>query len=224
MKTSLQMFKDLEVCDGAYEVLTEIFTNAGTEKIDYDEGYKMMLDMIEDLKVRAMEYPDPNDEGHKFVHNWVAWCDALPTKPEAIMYFGDHIEMNDYSTDLDDLLHASRSEAEHHIHLKYEEIKQEYKENFSVCGIKTTEFGDEYTVLRDAYAEVDLIEWSNYDKFSWSEMFGGRRFETTSPTEAQANYGYMSNFFNELDQEKEAQKQRIKRRIRCCDDKYEVFI
>ena len=43
------MFKDLEVCDGAYEVLTEIFANAGTREIDYDEGYKMMLDMIEDL-------------------------------------------------------------------------------------------------------------------------------------------------------------------------------
>ena len=222
MKTSLQMFKDLEVCDGAYEVLTEIFANAGTEKIDYDEGYKMMLDMIEDLRTRAMEYPDPNDEGHRFVHNWIAWCDNLPKRPEAIMYFGDHIE-KDWMTP-DGLFHLTREEAEHHIHLLIEEVKEGYKRSIGVCGIRTTDTGDEYTVLRDPNKEEEDIDWSSYDKFSWSEMFGGKRYETTSPTEAQAHYGYMSNFFEELDQEKEAQKQQIKRRITCCDEKYEVYV
>ena len=223
MKTSLQMFKDLEVCDGAYEVLTEIFAKAGTEKIDYDEGYQMMLDIIEDLRVRAMEYPDPNDEGHRFVHNWVKWCDELPTRYEAITYFGDHIETNEYKTP-DGLIHLGKAEAEQHVNLQYEELKEGFKRSFGICGVKTTLFGDEYIVLRDPKKEEEDIDWSAYDKFVWTELFGGKRYETTSPTEAQAHYGYNTNYLEELDQEKEVNMQRITRRIICCDEKYEVFV
>ena len=53
------------------------------------------------------------------------------------MYFGDHIE-KEYMTP-DGLIHLGREEAEHHIHLTYEELKEGYKRSIGICGIRTTE-------------------------------------------------------------------------------------
>ncbi len=43
MKTSLQFFKDMGVCDGAYAVLERVFGQAGVTKFDYAQGYELML-------------------------------------------------------------------------------------------------------------------------------------------------------------------------------------
>ena len=53
MKTSLQFFKDMGVCDGAYAVLEQVFRNAGVSEFDYATGYELMLGMMDQLEIAA---------------------------------------------------------------------------------------------------------------------------------------------------------------------------
>jgi hypothetical protein len=77
------------VCDGAYAVLEQVFQNAGVTEFDYAAGYEMMLGMMDELQIAAAQSGEP---GHDTAQGWLKWCYELRNRPEAIMYFGDHIE------------------------------------------------------------------------------------------------------------------------------------
>lgn len=212
----MQFFKDMGVCDGAYAALKEIFEAADVEFFDYDTGFLLMHQMRDTLAKKASAF---GEEGHDEVEGWFEWCKELRNRPEAIMYFGDHIEKYEYMSS-DGLVHASLEEAHQHEGIIASEIKAGYRENFSVCGIKVTERGETWYVLRD----LDNVDWSAYDKFSWTELFGGQRFETPSPTEARAHYAYMTNFFEELDHNTELRKAAVRRKVADNTDTYEVWV
>ena len=95
MRTSLQFFKDMGVCDGAYAVLERVFQSAGVTEFDYAAGYDLMLSMMDELETAAAQSGEP---GHDTAEGWLKWCYDLRTRPEAIMYFGDHIEENLFRT------------------------------------------------------------------------------------------------------------------------------
>lgn len=216
MNTSMKFFKDMGVCDGAYAALNEVFEAANVEFFDYDAGLLLMNQMRDVLAEKAATF---GEDGHDQVEGWFKWCDELRNRPEAIMYFGDHIEKYEYRT-LDGLVHASLEEAQQHEDILASEARAGYRENFSVCGIKVTKQGETWQVLRD----LDNVDWSYYDKFSWTEFFGGQRFETPSPTEAFAHYAYMTNTFEEINRAAEVRKTLIKRKVADNTDTYEVWV
>ena len=217
MKTSLQFFKDLGVCDGAYAALSDVFEQAGVEFFDYDAGYQVMLGMEDELRERASA---SGEDGHTEVAGWFEWCFELRNRADAIMFFNDHIEKNEFKTE-DGLVHLTREEAEAHIELAMNEIIAGYRANFAINGIEVTDAGETLHVLTDP----ETANWATFDKFTWSEMRGGMRYETTSPTEALAHHAYQSEYFNELEEMKVAQKQSsIKRLIADSSDTYEVWV
>ena len=216
MRTSLQFFKDMGVCDGAYQTLQRVFDAAGVTEFDYDEGYQVMMGMMDTIESDAAQ---SDDADHATAEGWVKWCYDLRKRPEAIMYFGDHIEKNTYKCP-DSLLHMSRAEAEASIDMGIDELKAGYAANHSIVGIKETDKGEQWIVLRD----LATVEWSEYDKFSWTEMQGGQRFVTPSATEALVHYTYMTGFYDQLEALKETQKASIKRLIADNSDTYEVWV
>ena len=93
--------------------------------------------------------------------------------------------------------------------------------NFAINGIEVTDAGETLHVLTD----LETTNWAAFQKFTWSEIRGGMRYETTSPTEALAHHAYQSEYFNELEEIKVAQKQHnIKRLIADSSDTYEVWV
>ena len=80
MKTSLQFFKDMGVCDGAYAVLERVFGQAGVTEFDYAQGYEVMLSMMDQLEVDAAQSGEP---GHDTAEGWLQWCYELRSRPEA---------------------------------------------------------------------------------------------------------------------------------------------
>ena len=216
MRTSLQFFRDLGVCDGAYEALEDVFNSAGVEEFDYDAGSLLMHQMRDTLAARAAE---SLEEGHRNVDGWFEWCRNLRYNPEAIMYFGDHIIKNSWKS-YDGLTHTSLAEAEAHIDRRRDEHKLGYRENFAINAVRQTPQGEIWVT----YREFDDVDWSQYDKFVWSEIMGGMRYETTSPTEALAHYHFMLNFFDEIDANFERRKANIQRLIADESDTYEVWV
>lgn len=216
MKTSLQFFKDLGVCDGGYAAFSEVFNAHGVEYFDYDLGLVLMDNIRDSLEESATAF---GEDGHDEVEGWFEWCRELKYRSEAIMYFGDHIEKNEYRTS-DGLLHASLPEAEQHEDTVGTELKAGYRANVSICGIRVTEQGETWEVLRD----LDTVDWSTYDKFSWSEIKGGKRFETPSPTEALAHYSLIDVLFAEIDATTAYNKEKIMRKVADNTDTYEVWV
>ena len=74
MKTSLQFFRDMGVCDGAYAVLERVFQSAGVTAFDYAAGYEVMLGMMDQLEIAAAESGEP---GHDTAQGWLKWCYEL---------------------------------------------------------------------------------------------------------------------------------------------------
>jgi hypothetical protein len=216
MRTSLQFFKDMGVCDGAYQTLQRVFDAAGVTEFDYDAGYQVMMGMMDTIESDAAQSDDPD---HANAENWVEWCYDLRNRPEAIMYFGDHIEKNTYRTP-DGLLHMSIEEAEASVIAGIADLRAEYAANHAVVGIKEVDEGEQWITLRD----LDTVDWSEYDRFTWTDIRSGQRFDTPSATEALAHYAYMSGFYDQLEALKETQKASIKRLIADNSDTYEVWV
>lgn len=214
MKTSMQFFKDMGVCDGAYAFLEKHFIDNGYETHDYLEGYNLLETLPEFYTAAQAGGPE-----HDTVAGWLEWAYDLRNRPEAIMYFGDHIEKNTYKCP-DNLLHMSRAEAEASIDVGIDELKAGYAANHAIVGIKESDEGEQWVVLR----ELDTVDWAEYDKFSWTAMHSGERFVTPSATEALAHYTYMTGFYDQLEALKETQKASIKRLIADNSDTYEVWV
>lgn len=216
MRVTVQFAKDMGVCEGAVAYLEKTFEEFGVTEMDYDLGSVFMHQQFDKMQEFASNF---DEENHNDANDWLEFVRQLRFNPKAIMYFGDHIEKNEFMTP-DGVVHASREEAEQHINLTVNEIIVGYKANFAVCGLKDTADGEQWVVLRD----LETVNWSEYNRFSWSEMMGGQRFVTSSATEALAHYTYMTQFFDELEASKEAQKKAIKRKVADNNDVYEVWV
>ena len=178
MKTSLQFFKDMGVCDGAYAVLERVFGQAGVTEFDYAQGYQLMLGMMDQLEVDAALSGEP---GHDTAQGWLQWCYDLRSRPEAIMYFGDHIEEDVFRT-ADGHLHETLLAAQDHHRRIFAELRQGHAAARVINGVKVGAAGAETWEVVDL-ASVDL---AGYDGFVWHDSTTGLNHRTQSDVEAMA--------------------------------------
>lgn len=178
MKTTLQFFKDMGVCDGAYAVLERFFLSAGISEYDYAAGYQLMLTMMDQLALEAAQSTDP---AHASAEGWLNWCYDLRTRPEAIMYFGDHIEENLFRT-ADGHLHETLEAAQQHRRRSFAEVRHDHAAARVINGVKLGGGGVETWEVVDPAAS----ELAAYNAFVWHDSSSGLNHRVESAAEALA--------------------------------------
>jgi hypothetical protein len=188
MRTSLQFFKDMGVCDGAYAFLEAWFVANGVTNHDYLAGYEMLESLPEFYSAIDSGGPD-----HNTVDGWLKWAYELRTRPEAIMYFGDHIEENFFVT-LDGFIHESLDAAVQHRKRVFDELRADYTEKLVVNGVITHEDQTE------TWQRVDLSteDLSRYDSFVWHDHSTGLNNKTDSAEEAAARLLEQQKILNNI--------------------------
>ena len=176
MKTSLQFFKDMGVCDGAYAFLEGWFTTNGLEIYDYLAGYALLESLPEFHAVAAEGGP-----GHDTVAGWLQWAHDLRMRPEAIMYFGDHIDETLFRTH-DGHLHESLAAAQDHRRRVFAELRRHHAAARVINGVRLGELGAEVWEVVDPSTD-DL---AGYDAFVWHDSKTGLNHRTASASEAVA--------------------------------------
>ncbi len=203
MKTSLQFFKDMGVCDGAYAVLERVFVQAGVTEFDYAQGYQLMLGMMDQLEVDAAQSGEP---GHDTAQGWLQWCYDLRSRPEAIMYFGDHIEDDVFRT-ADGHLHETLEAARAHDRSRYAELRRDHAAARVINGVRFGESGAETWEVVDP-ARDDL---AGFEAFVWHDSTTGLNHRTDCAAEAVAFNGEQAKVLDAIDDAQRAA--RIERRI-----------
>jgi hypothetical protein len=178
MKTTLQFFKDMGVCDGAYQTLQRVFDAAGVTEFDYAQGYEVMLGMMETIEVDAAQSADPD---HATAEGWLKWCYDLRTRPEAIMYFGDHIAENVFRT-ADGQIHESLAAARDYDRRRFAALKQDHAAARVINGVRIGDDGAE-TWERVDPANAALAV---YEAFIWHDSTTGLNHRAESWDEAMA--------------------------------------
>lgn len=214
MKTSLQFFKDMGVCDGAYAVLERVFEQAGVTKFDYAQGYQLMLGMMDQLEVEAAQSDDPD---HATAEGWLQWCYDLRNRPEAIMYFGDHIEENLFRT-ADGQLHEALDAARDHDRRRYAELRRDHAAARVINGVRFGEGGAETWEVVDP-AQDDL---AGFDTFIWHDSTTGLNHRTDSAAEAVAFNAAQAKTLDVIDAAERAA--RVERRISDESGAFSVWI
>jgi len=203
MKTSLQFFKDMGVCDGAYAVLERVFGQAGVTEFDYAQGYQLMLGMMDQLEVEAAQSDDPD---HATAEGWLAWCYEMRNRSEAIMYFGDHIDEEVYRT-ADGQLHESLMAAREHDRRRYAELRSDHAAARVINGVRFDEGGAETWEVVDP-AQDDL---AGFDAFVWHDSTTGLNHRTDSAVEAAKFDAAQANVLDAIEAAEQAA--RIERRV-----------
>ena len=203
MKTSLQFFKDMGVCDGAYAVLERVFVQAGVTEFDYAQGYQLMLSMMDQLEVEAAQSGEP---GHDTAQGWLSWCYDLRNRAEAIMYFGDHTEDNLFRT-ADGHLHETLEAARDHDRRRYAELREDHAAARVINGVRFGEGGAETWEVVDP-AHDDL---AGFDAFIWHDSTTGLNHRTDSAAEAVTFNAAQAKTLDAIDAAERAA--RIERRI-----------
>jgi len=203
MKTTLQFFKDMGVCDGAYQTLQRVFNAAGVTEFDYAAGYQLMLGMMDEIEADAAQSADPN---HASAEGWLKWCFDLRTRPEAIMYFGDHITENVFRT-ADGQIHESVAAAQEHDRRRFAALKQDHAAARVINGVRISADGAE-TWERVDPARDDL---AGFDAFIWHDSTTGLNHRTNSLDEAVAFNAAQAKIIDAIDAAEAAA--RIERRI-----------
>jgi hypothetical protein len=203
MKTSLQFFKDMGVCDGAYAVLERVFGQAGVTEFDYAQGYEVMLGMMDQLEVEAGQ---SGEAGHDTAQGWLQWCYDLRNRPEAIMYFGDHIAEDIFRT-ADGQLHETLDAARDHDRRRYAELRNDHAAARVINGVRFAEGGAETWEVVDP-ARDDL---AGFDAFVWHDSTTGVNHRTDSAAEAVAFNAAQAKVLDAIEDAERAA--RIERRI-----------
>jgi hypothetical protein len=214
MKTSLQFFKDMGVCDGAYAVLERVFGQAGVTEFDYAQGYEVMLGMMDQLEVDAAQSGDP---GHDTAQGWLQWCYELRNRPEAIMYFGDHIAENLFRT-ADGHLHETLEAARDHDRRRYAALRSDHAAARVINGVRFGEGGAETWEVVDP-AHDDL---AGFDAFIWHDSTTGLNHRTDSAAEAVAFNAAQAKTLDAIDAAERAA--RVERRVSDESEAFEVWI
>ena len=214
MKTSLQFFKDMGVCDGAYAVLERVFEQAGVTEFDYAQGYEVMLGMMDQLEVDAAQSGEP---GHDTAQGWLQWCYELRYRPEAIMYFGDHIEEDLFRT-ADGHLHETLDAARDHDRRRYAELRKDHAAARVINGVRFGEDGAEtWEVVDPAQGEL-----AGFDAFVWHDSTTGLNHRTDSAAEAVAFNASQAEVLQRIDAAEAAA--RIARKITDESGQFSVWV
>ena len=203
MKTTLQFFKDMGVCDGAYAVLERVFGQAGVIEFDYAQGYQLMLGMMDKLEVDAAQ---SGELGHDTAQGWLQWCYELRNRREAIMYFGDHIEEDVFRT-ADGQLHETPVAARDHDRRRYAELRKDHAAARVINGVRFGEGGAETWEVVDP-AHDDL---AGFEAFVWHDSTTGLNHRTDSAAEAASFDAAQAKILDAIDAAERAS--RVERRI-----------
>lgn len=209
------MLKDLGVCEEAYTCIGGWLQQHGFDEIDYDQAIDTLLLNQEYCEKWLME--NDHSKEHGDFNGWLTWFIKLRDRPEAIMYFGDHIEENLYMTP-DGFLHESIAAAKDYIKRLYQEIRDDHASKRIINGIKIDADGHE-TWEKIDFSSTDL---SQYQEFVWHDSNTGLNHRTSSPTVA-IIYDSEQRKILELIDETE-QMVIIKRKITDKDNKYSVWV
>ena len=179
MKVSMQMLRDLGVCDGADQYIGNWFAAHNVETIDYDDALNTLLQYQD----AGQDWIDQNypDTEHSDFTGWVKWMRDLPSRYEAITYFGDHIAENLFRT-ADGHLHETMLAAQDHRRRMFAELRQGHAAARVINGVKVGASGAETWEVVDL-ASVDLAA---YDAFVWHDSTTGLNHRTQSAAEAMA--------------------------------------
>lgn len=203
MKTTLQFFKDMGVCDGAYQTLQRVFDAAGVTAFDYAQGYEVMLGMMDTIEADAAQSADPD---HATAEGWLKWCYDLRTRPEAIMYFGDHTEENLFRTN-DGQVHESLQAAQDYNRRRYAELKADHGAGRVINGVRISDDGAETWEV----VHPDQDDLTGFDAFVWHDSTTGLNHRTASLVEAMAFDAQQGKILAAIDAAEAAA--RIERRI-----------
>jgi hypothetical protein len=212
MKTSLQFFKDMGVCDGAYAFLEAWFTANGLETYDYLAGYAL-LESLPEFHAAAAE----GGPGHDTVAGWLQWAHDLRMRPEAIMYFGDHIEESLFRTH-DSHLHESLAAAQDHRRRVFAELPRDHAATRVINGVHRRADGAETWQVVDP-ARDDL---TGYDAFVWHDSTTGLNHRTESLDEAIAFDAEQAEVLQRIDAAEAAA--RIARKITDESGQFSVWV
>lgn len=214
MKTTLKFFKDMGVCDGAYATLEKFFVSAGVSEYDYDAGYELMLGMMDYLEEEAKNSNDPN---HDTAQGWLEWCYELRERPEAIMYFGDHIEENLFRTS-DNYLYETLSAAQEHRARVYQELRDDHASKRVINGVKVAESGAETW----SFIDLQTADVTEFDAFVWHDAETGLNHRTVSPTVAAVFDAEQQKVLDAINAAEQAAK--IKHKITDESGQYSVWV
>ena len=212
MKTSLQFFKDMGVCDGAYAFLEQYFRANAYEIHDYLAGYNLLQTLPAFYAAAENGGPD-----HDTVEGWLTWAFDLRNRPEAIMYFGDHIEENLFRT-ADGQTHESLEAAQDYDRRRYAELKADHAAARVINGVRFGEGGAETWEVVDPTRD-DL---TGFDAFVWHDSTTGLNHRTESLAEAMAFDAQQAGILEAIDAAEAAA--RIERRIRDESGKFAVWV
>ncbi len=134
-------------------------------EFDYAQGYEVMLGMMDQLDVEAAQSGDP---GHDTAQGWLEWCYDLRNRPEAIMYFGDHIEEEVFRTD-DGQVHESLIAARDHDRRRYAALREGHAAARVINGVRLGEGGAETWEVVDPAQN----EFAGFDAFVWHDSTTG---------------------------------------------------
>ena len=207
MKTTLQFFKDMGVCDGAYGVLERFFRTAGVTEFDYAQGYQIMLGMMEQLEREAAQSEDP---AHATVEGWLKWCFDLRSRPEALTYFGDHIEEDLFRT-ADGELHQSLEAAQDHRRRLFDALRQDHAAHCVINGVRISADASETWEVIDLDRADHTADLDDYDAFVCHDSLTGLNHRTATPAEAIAFHAGHGEVLDTIDRAEAAAT--IQRRI-----------
>jgi hypothetical protein len=215
MKTTLQFFKDMGVCDGAYQTLQRVFNAAGVTEFDYAAGYQLMLGMMDEIEADAAQSADPD---HVTAAGWLKWCYDLRTRPEAIMYFGDHISENVFRT-ADGQIHESLAAAQDHRRRSFAEQRRDHAAARVINGVRLGPEGAETWEVVDPTGTAVL---AGYDAFIWHDSTTGLNHRTNSLDEAVAFNAAQAQILDAIDAAEAAAH--IERRIQDESGVFRVWV
>lgn len=204
MKVSMQMLRDLGVCDGADQYIGNWFAEAGVEIIDYDYALKTLLQYQE----AGQDWIDQNypDTEHSDFTGWVKWMRGLALRYEAITYFADHIEESLFRT-ADGQIHESLDSAQDYDRRRFAALKQDHAAARVINGVRIGDNGAEIWERVDP-ARDDL---AGFDAFIWHDSTNGLNHRAESWDEAMAFDAAQAQVLAQIDTAEAAS--RIERRI-----------
>jgi hypothetical protein len=213
-ENNMQFFKDMGICDGAYGVLERFFHSAGVTEYDYSQGYQIMLGMMDHLEREAAQSDDP---AHATVKGWLKWCFDLRTRPEAITYFGDHIEEDLFRT-ADGELHASLEAAQDHRRRLFDNLRQDHSAHCVINGVKIGANASEtWEVIDPAHANL-----AAYDAFVCHDSLTGLNHRASTPEEVMAFHAGHDEVLETVNQAEAAAK--IERRITDASGEFALWV
>lgn len=215
MKVNMQMLKDLGVCDEAYACVGDWWARYGVTEMDYDQAISILLSNRQHGEQWLQE--NAHSQAHGDFEGWANWFLKLKERPEAIMYFGDHIEENLYVTP-DGFLHESLESAKAYIKRIYQEMRDDHQSKRVINGIKISPNGAE------TWEQIDLAttDLSQYQEFAWHDSNTGLNNRTTSPTIAAIFDAEQRKILDLIDEAERAVV--IKRKITDRDNKHSVWV